>query len=53
MPVYYFPRADVRFDLLEPTGHHTRCPFKGEASYYTVTAGGQRAENAVWAYPQP
>jgi uncharacterized protein (DUF427 family) len=53
LPVYYFPRSDVRFDLLEATDHHTRCPFKGEASYYTVAAGGRRAENAIWAYPDP
>jgi uncharacterized protein (DUF427 family) len=49
LPVYYFPRDDVRFDLLEPTSHHTHCPYKGDASYYTVVAGGQRYENAVWA----
>lgn len=53
LPVYYFPRSDVRFDLLEPTDHHTHCPYKGDASYYSVTAGGHRADNAVWAYPQP
>jgi uncharacterized protein (DUF427 family) len=53
LPVYYFPRADVRFDLLEPTSHRTHCPYKGDASYYTVVAGGRRYENAVWAYPGP
>jgi uncharacterized protein (DUF427 family) len=53
LPVYYFPRDDVRFDLLEPTSHHTHCPYKGYASYYTVAAGGQRYENVVWAYPDP
>jgi uncharacterized protein (DUF427 family) len=53
LPVYYFPRSDVRFDLLEASAHQTHCPFKGDASYYTVAAGGRRAENAVWAYPQP
>ncbi|HEX3957156.1 MAG TPA: DUF427 domain-containing protein [Trebonia sp.] len=53
LPVYYFPREDVRFDLLEPTSHHTHCPWKGDASYYDVVAGGRRAENAVWAYPAP
>jgi len=53
LPVYYFPRADVRFGLLEPTSHRTHCPYKGDASYYTVVAGGQRYENAVWAYPDP
>jgi uncharacterized protein (DUF427 family) len=53
LPVYYFPRSDVRFDLLEPTGHHTHCPYKGDASYYSVVVGDRRADNAVWAYPQP
>jgi uncharacterized protein (DUF427 family) len=53
LPVYYFPRDDVRFDLLEPTDHSTHCPYKGDASYYTVVAGGKRYENAVWAYPSP
>jgi uncharacterized protein (DUF427 family) len=53
IPVYYFPRRDVRFDLLEATAHSSFCPFKGEASYWTVTAGGRSAENAVWGYPAP
>jgi uncharacterized protein (DUF427 family) len=53
LPVYYFPRADVRFDLLEPSDHRTHCPYKGDASYYTVVVGDRRAENAVWAYPDP
>jgi len=53
LPVYYFPRDDVRFDLLEPASHRTHCPYKGDASYYSVVAGGRRADNAVWAYPEP
>ena len=60
-PVHYFPEKDVRLDLMSPTRHHTTCPFKGEASYWTievpgeVSAGGQtrRSENAVWGYPTP
>jgi uncharacterized protein (DUF427 family) len=52
-PVYYFPRAAVRMDLLERTGHHTRCPYKGEASYWTLKANGREVENAVWSYEQP
>jgi uncharacterized protein (DUF427 family) len=57
-PVYYLPEKDVRLDLMHPTEHHTRCPYKGQASYWTVeVAGGdgpaRRAENAVWAYPDP
>ncbi len=52
-PVYYFPRADVRLDLMERTEHATFCPFKGEASYWTLAAGGRRAENAAWSYETP
>jgi uncharacterized protein (DUF427 family) len=56
-PVHYIPEQDVRRDLLRPTQHHTRCPYKGEASYWTIEvpeAGGvRRAENAVWSYQEP
>jgi uncharacterized protein (DUF427 family) len=57
-PVHYLPEKDVRLDLLRPTQHHTRCPYKGEASYWTIevpAAEGsvRRSENAVWAYPSP
>jgi uncharacterized protein (DUF427 family) len=51
-PVYYFPPEDVRSDLLEPTDRHTRCPKKGEASYYTVRAGDRVVENGAWYYPE-
>ena len=53
LPVYYFPRGDVRMDLLTATAHQTFCPYKGDASYWTVTAGGKTAENAVWSYANP
>lgn len=53
LPVHYVPFADVRADLLEPTDHHTTCPFKGEASYWTVRAGDRIEEDLVWSYPQP
>ena len=53
LPVYYFPRADVRMDLLTPTEHHTFCPYKGKASYWTIKIGNRVAENAVWGYPDP
>ncbi|MGH0028953.1 MAG: DUF427 domain-containing protein [Myxococcota bacterium] len=52
-PVVYFPREDVRMDLLEATDHRTFCPFKGEAAYWTVRAGDRVEENAVWGYPEP
>ena len=53
LPVYYFPRDDVRMDLLEPTERSTHCPFKGDASYWSVRVGEQVAENAAWGYPSP
>src|SRR5947209_4596901 len=39
IPQLYIPEEDVRRDLLTPTDHHTTCPFKGEASYWSVRAG--------------
>lgn len=53
LPVYYFPIEDVRTDLMTPTDHRTTCPFKGQASYWTLQVGDRVAENAVWAYPHP
>jgi uncharacterized protein (DUF427 family) len=55
-PVHYLPEKDVRTELLRPTDHTTHCPFKGDASYWTIEVpGGQgrRAENAVWGYRTP
>jgi uncharacterized protein (DUF427 family) len=53
LPVYYFPEEDVRMDLLEATDHTTHCPFKGDASYWSVRVGEEVAENGVWSYPEP
>jgi uncharacterized protein (DUF427 family) len=44
---------DVRMDLLEESDHATYCPFKGDASYWSVEAGGERVEDLIWCYPQP
>lgn len=52
-PVYYFRRDDLRRDLLTPSDHHTHCPYKGDAGYFSVNAGGRSAENAVWYYDEP
>ena len=52
-PQVYVPIDDIRADLIQPTAHHTYCPFKGTASYWTVSADGQQAENAIWSYPEP
>ena len=53
LPVLYVPLQDVRRDLLTPTDLSTRCPFKGDASYWSVRVGDRVAENAVWGYPDP
>ena len=53
LPIYYFPQEEVRMDLLVPSEKHTHCPYKGEASYWSVHAGGQVAKDAVWSYPEP
>jgi uncharacterized protein (DUF427 family) len=51
---YYLPREDVRMDLLEPTpDKHTRCPYKGEASYWSARIGDQVYPDIVWSYPDP
>jgi uncharacterized protein (DUF427 family) len=51
--VQYIPRADVDLTLLERTKHHTYCPYKGKASYYSVLPAGPAGVNAVWTYEQP
>jgi uncharacterized protein (DUF427 family) len=53
LPQLYLPVDDVRQDLLTQTTHHTHCPFKGDASYWTVSVNDQTSENAMWAYPEP
>src|SRR6266571_2967988 len=53
LPVFYFPLADVRMDLLEEFEHRTHSPLKGEASYWTVRVGDRMAEHAAWSYPHP
>jgi uncharacterized protein (DUF427 family) len=52
-PVHYVPRKDVDMSLLERTTHATYCPYKGECSYYSIPAGGERSTNAVWSYEAP
>jgi uncharacterized protein (DUF427 family) len=52
-PVQYIPRADANLGLCEKTAHSTHCPYKGDASYYTISVDGRRAENAIWSYEQP
>jgi len=51
--VHYIPREDVDMSLLERTDHHTYCPYKGDASYYSIPSAGDRGTNAVWTYEHP
>jgi uncharacterized protein (DUF427 family) len=48
--VFYIPRKDVDMALLTSTEHSTYCPYKGEASYFSLPLAGARGENAVWSY---
>ena len=50
---YYLPRDDVRTDLLRPTTSETVCPFKGQASYWSVEADGEVHDDIVWSYETP
>jgi uncharacterized protein (DUF427 family) len=52
-PVLYLPREDADMGLLVRTARSTRCPYKGEAAYFSIRAGDDVAENAVWTYEQP
>jgi uncharacterized protein (DUF427 family) len=50
---YYLPRDDVRTDLLTPTSTTSTCPFKGQASYWSVKAAGDVHDDVVWSYEDP
>lgn len=52
-PVYYVPFDDVYFEFLQPSGTSTHCPFKGDASYWSVSASGDAEKDVMWAYRSP
>lgn len=52
-PVFYIPREDAQMDLFERTDHATHCPYKGDASYYSIKVGDKEAANAIWSYETP
>ncbi|MFK0276893.1 DUF427 domain-containing protein [Ensifer sp. NPDC090286] len=51
--VQYIPREDTDMSLLERTDHSSHCPYKGDASYFSIPSGGERSRNAVWTYEDP
>ena len=51
--VQYIPRRDVDMAALVRSEHTTYCPYKGDASYYSIPAGGNRSKNAVWTCETP
>ena len=51
--VIYVPRKDVDMSALQRTDDRTYCPYKGDCSYYSISAGGERSVNAVWTYENP
>ncbi len=50
---HYFPRQSVKMDLMTPTSYVTTCPWKGKASYFSISVDGQTNENAAWTYEAP
>jgi uncharacterized protein (DUF427 family) len=52
-PVQYIPRADANMELFARTTNSTHCPYKGDASYFSLQSGGRTSENAVWTYEAP
>ena len=52
-PRFYFPRDDVRTDILRRTAFETTCPFKGQASYWTLELGDAVHDGLVWSYEVP
>jgi uncharacterized protein (DUF427 family) len=52
-PVQYIPRGDIDMALLRRTSHATYCPYKGDASYFSVEVDGRVSENAAWSYEAP
>jgi uncharacterized protein (DUF427 family) len=52
-PVYYLPLADVDQSLLRRTEHSTHCPYKGDASYYSIVTADRELTNVIWTYETP
>jgi len=51
--VQYVPRQDANMELLTRTERTTHCPYKGDANYFSINAGGKSIENSIWTYEAP
>ena len=50
---HYFPRGAVKAEYLRDSSTHTICPWKGQASYYTIEVDGQVNRDSAWFYSEP
>ncbi len=50
---HYFPPESINWDYLQKSDTHTKCPWKGEASYYDVVIDGAVEKDTAWYYPEP
>jgi uncharacterized protein (DUF427 family) len=50
---FYFPRSDVKMDKLQASAKTTVCPYKGTATYFSISAGGKQLKDSVWSYETP
>jgi len=50
---HYFPVDSIKKDFFSESSTHTTCPWKGEASYYTINVDGKENKDAAWYYDQP
>lgn len=50
---HYFPKSVIKNQFFVASSTQSHCPWKGDASYYTVVVDGQRNEDAAWYYPTP
>ena len=48
----YFPPDAIKEEYFQPSNTHTTCPWKGIASYYTISVNGEVNKDAAWYYPQ-
>jgi uncharacterized protein (DUF427 family) len=50
---HYFPKESIKSGYFKDSSTHTLCPWKGQASYYTIEVDGQQNRDAAWYYPEP